>query len=230
MAITTRTPADTHHPSAAARPATARARPAGRRRQVPLVVLGVLLVVGFALAFTDASLHLGSRQEVLVVDQPLAAGQMLTTGDLRAARLTTGSGLDAVSVAEESSVVGRNAAVPLVAGALLTRSEVGANAPVASGYDVVALALKAGSFPPDLAPGDRVQVVPVNSSTTSGTITANSSSGSPVGATVLAVEAAATDSGSGTVISVQVSKGDADEVASLAAANQASLVQVGTGT
>ena len=47
---------------------------------------------------------------------------------------------------------------------------------------------------------------------------------------MLAVEAAATDSGSATVISVQVSKGNADEVASLAAANQASLVQVGTGT
>ena len=100
MAITTRSATDAHQPSNGAVPATARARPAGRRRQVPLVVLGVLLVVGFALAFTDASLHLGSRQEVLVVDQPVAAGQMLKTGDLRAAPLTTGSGLDAVSVAE----------------------------------------------------------------------------------------------------------------------------------
>ena len=60
--------------------------------------MGVLLVVGCALAFTDASLHLGSREEVLVVAQPLGAGQVLTTGDLRAVRVSTGSGLDVVLV------------------------------------------------------------------------------------------------------------------------------------
>jgi hypothetical protein len=198
-------------------------RPAsGRRRQTPLVVVGVLLVLGCALAFTDASAHLGSRQEVLVVAQPLAAGQVLTTGDLRSARVTTGSGLDAVPVAAESSVVGRAAAVPLVAGALLSPGEVGSASPVGSGSDVVAVALKAGGFPPDLAPGDRVQVVPVASSSGSA-----ASAGSPVGATVLAVQAAAADSDSGTVFSLQVAKADADQVASLAAAGQAALVQVG---
>ena len=74
------------------------------------------------------------------------------------------SGLDAVLVGEESSVVGRRVAVPLVAGAVLTSSEVGNAPPVGSGSDVVAVGLKAGSYPPDLAPGDRVQVVPVASS------------------------------------------------------------------
>jgi len=76
-------------------------------------VVGVLLVLGCALAFTDASLHLGNREEVLVVAQPLAAGQMLTTGDLQAVRVSTGSGLQAIPVAAESSVVGRNVSVPL---------------------------------------------------------------------------------------------------------------------
>ena len=125
-------------------------------------------MVGCALAFTDASLHLGSREEVLVVAQPLAAGQVLTTGDLRAVRVSTGSGLDVVLVGEEASVVGRRAAVPLVAGALLTSSEVGNAPPVGSGSDVVAVGLKAGAYPPDLAPGDRVQVVPVTSSSSAG--------------------------------------------------------------
>ena len=72
------------------RPARRGTRTSGRHRQLPLVVVGVLLVVGCALAFTDASLHLGSREEVLVVAQPLAAGQVLTTGDLRAVRVSTG--------------------------------------------------------------------------------------------------------------------------------------------
>ena len=125
-------------------------------------------------------------------------------------------------------MIGRSVAVPLVAGALLTTSELGATSPVASGSDVVAVGLKAGAFPPDLAPGDRVQVVPVSSSD-SGSGTGNLTSGSPVAATVVAVEPASADTGSPTVFSLLVSKGDADEVASFAAAGEASLVQVGAG-
>ena len=211
-----------------ARAAGGRGPTSRRHRQLPLVVVGVLLVIGFALAFADASLHLGSREQVLVVAQPLAAGQVLTSGDLRAVRVSTGSGLQVVPAAEESSVVGRRVAVALVAGALLTSSEVGSAPPVGSGSDVVAVGLKAGGYPPDLAPGDRVQVVPVTSAS-SGSGAGSVTSGSPVAATVLAVDAAPAGSGSPTVFSLQVSNTDADEVAALAAAGQASLVEVGSG-
>jgi hypothetical protein len=209
----------------AARPVGARARPSARRRQLPLVVIGVLLVIGGALAFADASLHLGSREEVLVVSEPLAAGQVITSSDLETVRVSTGTGLQVVSAGDEASVVGAPVAVPLVAGSLLTRAEVGTTAPVASGSDVVAVGLKAGQYPPDLAPGDRVQVVPVTSPSSSSLTPA----GSPVSATVLAVDVASVESDSPTVFSLQVSRGDADEVAALAAANEASLIQVGSG-
>jgi hypothetical protein len=170
----------------------------------------VLLVIGGALAFADASLHLGSREEVLVVSAPLAAGQVITSSDLETVRVSTGSGLQVVPAGDETSVVGSPVAVPLVAGALLTRAEVGSTAPVASGSDVVAVGLKA---------------VPVTSPSSSpGTAT-----GSPVSATVLAVDVASVESDSPTVFSLQVSRSDADEVAALAAANEASLIQVGSG-
>jgi hypothetical protein len=185
----------------------------------------VLLVLGCALAFTDASLHLGSREEVLVVAQPVSAGQILAAGDLRPARVATGSGLDVVLAGDESSVIGRRVAVPLVAGSLLTGTEVGNAPPVGSGSDVVAVGLKAGAYPPDLAPGDRVQVVPVTSSSDGSRATITS--GSPVGAIVLAVELGSADSDSPTVFSLQVSTSNAGEVASLAAAGQASLIEVG---
>jgi hypothetical protein len=85
--------------------------------------------------------------------------------------------------------------------------------------------LKAGQYPPDLAPGDRVRVVPVTSpSSSSLTVT-----GSPVSATVLAVDVASVESDSPTVFSLEVSRGNADEVAALAAANEASLIQLGSG-
>jgi hypothetical protein len=189
------------------------------------VVVGVLLVIGGALAFADASLHLGSREEVLVVSEPLAAGQVITSSDLETVRVSTGTDLQVIPVGDEASVVGSPVAVPLVAGALLTRTELGSTAPVASGSDVVAVGLKAGQYPPDLAPGDRVRVVPVTSpSSSSLTVT-----GSPVSATVLAVDVASVESDSPTVFSLEVSRGDADEVAALAAANEASLIQLGSG-
>ena len=230
MATSTAAPTRTNgqRASEGARAAGGRGPTSRRHRQLPLVVVGVLLVIGFALAFADASLHLGSREQVLVVAQPLAAGQVLTSGDLRAVRVSTGSGLQVVPVAEESSVVGRRVAVALVAGAVLTSSEVGAAPAVGSGSDVVAVGLKPGAYPPDLAPGDRVQVVPVTSAS-SGSGAGSVTSGSPVAATVLAVDAAPAGSGSPTVFSLQVSSTDADEVAALAAAGQASLVEVGSG-
>jgi hypothetical protein len=189
------------------------------------VVIGVLLVIGGALAFADASLHLGSREEVLVVSEPLAAGQVITSSDLETVRVSTGTGLQVVPAGDEASVVGSSVAVPLVAGALLTRAEVGTTAPVSSGSDVVAVGLKAGQYPPDLAPGDRVQVVPVTSPSSSSL----TPTGSPVSATVLAVDVASVESDSPTVFSLEVSRSDADEVAALAAANEASLIQVGSG-
>ena len=211
-----------------ARPGTTRG--VRRHRQLPLVVVGVLLVLGFALAFTDASLHLGSREEVLVVAQPVAAGQVLTGADVRATRVSTGSGLDVVLSGDEATVVGRRATVALVAGSLLTTAEVGSPPPVGSGFDVVAVGLKPGAYPPELAPGDRVEVVHVTTTSSGGTGTATVTSGTPVGATVLSVEAAAAAANTPTVFSLQVSTGDADEVVSLAAAGQASLVEVGAGS
>ena len=193
-------------------------------------MVGVLLVLGCALAFTDASLHLGSREEVLVVAQPVAAGQVLTGADVRTARVSTGSGLDVVLAGDKATVVGRRAAVALVAGSLLTTAEVGSPPPVGSGFDVVAVGLKPGAYPPELAPGDRVEVVPVAASSSDGTGTGSVTSGSPIAATVLSVEAASVNANTPTVFSLQVLTNDADEVASLAAAGQASLVEVGAGS
>lgn len=201
----------------------------GRRRQLPLVVVGVLLVVGCALVFADASTHLGTREEVLVVAQPVAAGQVLSPADLRSVKVSTGTGLDVVAAGAEGSVIGRRAAVPLLAGSLLTAAEVGSAPVVGAGSDVVAVGLKAGAYPPALAPGDRVEVVPVPG-TTSGTGTGSVTAGSPVDATVLSVDAAPVDSGTPTVLSLSVAARDADEVAALAAAGQASVVEIGAGS
>jgi hypothetical protein len=198
-------------------------RGGGGRRQVPLVVVGVLLVLGCALVFAEVSLRAGKGRElVLVTSRPLAAGQTVSAGDLRSVAVSTGSDLQVILTGQAGSVVGRPVAVPLAAGALLTFGELGAAVP--SG-DVVAVGLKPGGYPPDLTAGDRVQVVPVTPTSTSG----SGSAGGTVTAVVLSVQAGSDTSGGPTVFSLQVSANSAARVARLAAAGDASLVQIGAG-
>jgi hypothetical protein len=160
---------------------------------------------------------------------------VVTAGDLRAMRLSANGGVATVPAGDEQAVVGQPAAVALAAGSVLTRADVGASAGVGAGFDVVAVALKPGAYPPDLAAGARVQVIPVASSSSS---SSSSSSGpgstaatgsGPVGATVLSVEAPSATSGSPAVVSLEVARSDADEVASLAASGEVALVEEGSG-
>lgn len=113
----------------------------------------------------------------------------------------------------------------------------GSGALVGAGSDVVAAALKAGAYPPDLAAGDKVQVVPVitsaSGSSVSGAGSTSSSAGptaqGPLPATVLAVQGPSATSGSPAVVSLVVARSDAAEVASLAAAGEVAIVEVGGG-
>jgi hypothetical protein len=49
-------------------------------------------VVGCAFGFADTSLSLASHEDVLVVAQPLGAGRLLSSSDLRPVRVSTGTG------------------------------------------------------------------------------------------------------------------------------------------
>jgi hypothetical protein len=125
--------------------------PVARRRQVPWILAGVVLVVGCALAFAVASVRMSSGDEVLAVARPVPAGQALTAADLRPVRVSRTAGLSPVLAGAEASMLGRPAAVALVPGTLLTSGDMGSASQGAAGTDVVAMALKAGTFPPSLA-------------------------------------------------------------------------------
>ncbi len=98
--------------------------PVRRRRNVPLTLLGLLVVVGCALGFVVTSLH--GRAGVLAVTRTLPAGHVLVEGDLSVERVGAPSSVRLVPVGERSLVVGRPLAVPVVAGTLLTPALVGA--------------------------------------------------------------------------------------------------------
>ena len=94
---------------------------------------------------------------------------------------------------------------------------------------MVAVALKAGAYPPSLGPGGRVDVVPVVGGSSSGS-TPISGQSSSIGAVVLSVDATPAGSSADAVVSLQVNAADADEVAALAAAGQIALVELPSGS
>ena len=145
-----------------------RVRPTSRPRSRLWVAIGVVVVVGCALAFAVAATHLGSRQPVLVVARAVPAGSVIRDGDLAVVRISTDAALRPVAASQRTSVVGRTAAVPLAAGTLLTASELGPPVGLRAGQAAVGVALKSGQYPPGLAQGATVRVVDVGAPTSTG--------------------------------------------------------------
>ena len=204
-------------------------RPAVRRNtKLPVAAFGIVLVVAGAIAFALVSLRTAGGEEVLAVTRSLPAGRVLTPGDLSTVRLSGASTLSPVPVTDEQSVVGRPVAVPIVSGTLLSTGELGATSPLSSGSEEVALALRAGQYPPDLFPGARVDVVPVSSADGAAS-SPTALPTSPVAATVSALAPAPPGSNASTIVSLVVSARSANGVAALAANGAASLVELPNG-
>lgn len=201
------------------------------RRNVPVIALGVLLVVGCAIGFSSAWLRAGGRQQVLVAAADLSAGQVLTPSDLRAVQLSTGSGLSPIPSSQAPDVIGHPVAIPVASGSLLTEADLGPSSVPPSGQAVVGLALKPGQYPPGITAGAQVLVV-VDGSASSGS--SSSSSGpspadAPIEATVIGVGLGPTDSSDSVVVSVQMAEGNGAAVATAGSAGNVALVMVSTG-
>ena len=208
--------------------------PLGRRgttRNVPVIALGVLLVVGCALGFSSAWLRAGGREQVLVVSTDLAAGQVLTSADLRSVQLSTGNGLSPIPASAASSVIGQPVAMPLASGSLLTESDLGPSGLPPSGQAVVGLALKPGQYPPGLTAGARVLVVVSGNSGASGSSTSGSAvADAPIEATAVSADPAPVNSSDSVVVSVQLAEGNAAAVAAAGSTGNVSLVIVSSGS
>lgn len=203
-------------------------RAARRRRRLPFVALGGLLVLVCVLGYAYGAVRLGDRIQVLAVARAVPAGQAITEADLRTVSAAEDPQVRLVRAADLDRVVGRTAVVPLVAGTLLTPDLVGEAAFPPAGKVTASVALKPGQYPQGLAPGARVVVyVSAAASGTgtgtqqaSGTSTSSTSTGgartgatsSRLEAAVLAVDLAGDGQGS-TVITLVLSAGDGDRLA-----------------
>jgi hypothetical protein len=110
------------------------------------------------LAFGLLALQLDHRATVLATARTIPAGTVLTPSDLRTVSVSEDPTLRLISAANQSTVVGQVAALPLPAGVPLTRSMLAGGDYPPSGQAVVSLALKPGQFPEGLTGGARVAV------------------------------------------------------------------------
>ena len=199
-----------------------------RRRSGPLAAAGVLLVAGCALAFALAWLRAGDRAPVLAVSRTVAAGQVITAGDLTTARVSADGPVSFIPASQESAVTGHTAATALPAGSLLTAGDIGA-APPGTGQALLGVAVKAGQFPPDLAPGDTVDVLATPAGPSAGG-SAGAGTGAqaalPVGR-ALVVSVSSQPAAPGTVVvELQVSQDAMPQIAAAAATGQIDLAAV----
>ena len=178
-----------------------------RRRSVPHLVVGAMLVTSCAVGGIWWSAAAGEREPALAVARPLALGTVLEPDDLREVAVALDGSVDAVPAAEVSGVVGQRLAVSLPAGALLPRGALGAPAGPPEGRAIAALALGPGQVAPDLAVGAAVLVVLIDPDGASGV------TGSAWPGLVTSVTDAAGAGDATRVVAVDLDEGDARRVA-----------------
>ena len=204
------------------------AAPRPRRRSWALAVTGVLVVTVCSLIFAAGWVQAGNRKPVLAVVQNVAAGQLLTAGDLQVVRVSASGPVSLVPAAAEASVLGRPAAGPLPAGALLTSGDIGPAA-LAAGQEELGVAVKAGQYPPDLSAGQTVDVLATPAASSAGSSSQGGSSPAlPVGqAVVLGVDVNA--SSGATVVELRLNQNAVPQVAAAAATGQIALATIPAG-
>lgn len=205
-----------------------RVAPRSRRRSPAWIAGGLLLTLACTLAFAVGWTRLGTRQAVLALARDVQVGQVIDDSDLLVARISFDPALRAIPAASRAAVVGRQVAVPLLAGTLLTNAELGAPSTLPSDQAVIGIALKPGQFPPDLHAGARVLVVDTGAGAApAGPLAAGEVEQAP--ATVVGVTQPAVGTGDpSTVVAFQLDAPRAPRLAAAGAAGRVVVVLLGS--
>lgn len=134
--------------------------PSGRRTRIPELVVGVALMVGFALAAVLWHMSSSEKEGALALARPVHRGHVVVAADLRVVYLSSDDPIARLPRSQSGAVIGRVALTDMPAGTLLTSSSVAARVTIGANEGVVGLALEPGQAPAQqLLPGDVVNVV-----------------------------------------------------------------------
>jgi SAF domain len=130
------------------------------KSRVPEVALGLLLVVGGALAALVWQVTANQTTPVLAAAHDIAQGTKLTDADLEIVEIRSNDQLRVLHPANKDLIVGRVTLTTLGRGTVLTPEDVSQGSTIQQGDGVVGLSLAPGEYPSlRLAPGDVVSVV-----------------------------------------------------------------------
>lgn len=131
-----------------------------RSKRTGLVVAAALMVIVFGLGFALLLSQAGEKTSVLTIREPVSKGQVVERENLVSKQVAGASG--AIETADAGTVVGKTAAVDLVAGQILNRAMVTAEPVPGKGKATVGLSLDPSRVPSaGLKPGSIVNVVAV---------------------------------------------------------------------
>jgi hypothetical protein len=136
-----------------------------RRRRPAMIALAFALVGAGILASAAVYQRENHQVSVLLVTAPVPVGAVITAADLGTAAVAAGPGIQVIPARQLGQVVGLVAATSLRPGTLLASSELANSQPPAAGQVLVPVAVKPSMLPASgLAPGDHVEVVPIQGS------------------------------------------------------------------
>lgn len=135
--------------------------PSSGRRQRGRIVAGVILLLVSGWLAAAVYLSVGSREEVVVVAEPVEKFQELTEDDFRVARVAADPDVGLVPAGDIDELVGRVTTTALVEGALLHEDQLldDGDRVVARNEGVVGAVLGAGDAPVNLTAGMDVEVI-----------------------------------------------------------------------
>jgi hypothetical protein len=222
-----------------------RISPTGARRRPAMAIVSVVIIATCSAVFGVINVRSSHLVSVIGVAQQVPQGQDLTAGNLRKVEIGALTGIATIPASEADTVVGKPAAVTLLAGTLLSPADVNPVSTVPAGQAIVGVDLKPGMVPATgVQPGESVSIVltaPAGSSISgqssgpqSQSDAGQASGSSPVligAGVVVAVNDSPDDATQGDVVaSIQLAAVLAPIVADASATGQAALVEIGGST
>lgn len=195
-------------------PASLRINPVAPKRMKGVLFMGAMVILIGALFSGIASAQAGDRSSVLAVAKPVPAGHIITAADVETVKISADPKLRPIAASNQSSVIGHTAAVSLVPGTLLTSTAIGPASELARNEAQIGLSLKAGQFPPKLAPGQRVRVIGVDAGISSTLVES---------AVVVSFGPGSTNDAGSAVVAINVPTDNLNSVASAASSGHVSL-------
>lgn len=204
-----------------------------RRRRPAVLALAVALIAAGGLGGAALYTATGKRVAVIALARNVPAGHTITGADLREAEISLDPALHPLSA--DSKVVGLRATTDLMAGTLLTRSDVTDDPIVLPGQQVVGIAAKSNQLPAEkLQPGTTIVLV-ATPSAGGGSSTTTSTTGNTPAAPVLTaltarvVTVGAADNDGTVVVDLAVPAAQGAAAADLAASGKFAILLAAKG-